>query len=44
MDETKYSDNISQVSLWGEQPKPNVIVGDIFLMCVLLLPCFLFYL
>ena len=34
MVETKSSDNISHVSLWGEQPKPNVDVGDILLLSV----------
>ena len=33
--ETKYSENISQVSLWGEPKKHNFDVGDIFLICVL---------
>ena len=35
VDETKYSDNISQVSLCGEQPKPNVDEVDILLIWVL---------
>ena len=39
MDETKSSDNISQVYLWGEQPKPNVYAGYILLICVSGLPC-----
>ena len=41
LDEIKSSENISQVSLWGEQPKPNVYVGYTLLMCVLGIPSFL---
>ena len=39
MYETKYYDKISQVSLCGEQKKPNVDEGDTLLICVLGIPC-----
>ena len=38
MNETKSSDNISQVSLCGEKPKPNIDEGYSFFICVLVLP------
>ena len=41
LDETKYSDKISQVSLCGKKPKPNVDEGYIFLILVLGTTCLL---
>ena len=41
MCETKYYDKISQVSLWVEQPKPNVDEGDVMFILIFLIPCWL---
>ena len=41
MDATKYSDKISQVLFYGEQPKPNVNEVDIFLIKDLVIACLL---
>ena len=39
--ETNFSDNILQVYLWGEQPKPNVYEVDVILILISGIPYFL---
>ena len=41
MHETKYFDKISQVSLCGEQPKPNFDEGDVLMIWIFGIPCLL---
>ena len=40
MHETESYDKISQVSLCGEQPKPNVDEGNVLFILIFGIPCF----